>query len=124
MHQYSLDGEYIASFSSIEEAARAVNGKNPENIGRLLRGTTNQRHAYGYQWSKDKVEKLPPVPVHSGKLVRCKETGQIFSSTREAANWCGLKSCSPIKDYCGGRGYQSAGKHPLTGEKLHWEYIE
>ena len=124
VYQYSLSGEYITSFPSLEDAAKAVNGKYPENIGRLLRKTTNQKFAYGYQWSKEKVDKLPPVPVHLGKLVRCIETGQIFPSTREAANWCGLKSCSPIKDYLAGRGCKSAGKHPETNEKLHWEYIE
>lgn len=123
VHQYSLNGEYIASFSSIGEAARAVNGKNPENIGRLLRKTTNQRYAYGYQWSKDKVEKLPPVPTHQGKLVCCIETGQIFPSTVTAAKWCGLKSKSNIRDCCAGI-VKSAGKHPITGEKLHWKYIE
>lgn len=124
VYQYSLSGKYITSFPTLEDAAKAVNGKYPENIGRLLRKTTNQKSAYGYQWSKEKVDKLPPVPVHLGKLVRCIETGQIFSSTREAANWCGLKSCSPIKDYLAGRGYKSAGKHPETNKKLHWEYVK
>ena len=123
VHQYSLNGEYIASFPSIGEAARAVNGKNPENIGRLLKKTTNQRYAYGYQWSKDKVERLPPVPTHQGKLVCCIETGQIFPSTVAATKWCGLKSKSGIRDCCAGI-VKSAGKHPTTGEKLHWKYIE
>ena len=127
VHQYSINGDYIASYNSLSEAARAI-GKvqsgNETNIGRCLKDTNNQKLAYGYQWSKEKVDKLPPVPVHLGKLVRCIETGQIFHSTREAANWCGLKSCSPIKDYLARRGYKSAGKHPETNEKLHWEYIE
>lgn len=127
IHQYSINGDYIASYNSLSEAARAIGKTKPgneTNIGRCLKDTNNQKLAYGYQWSKEKVDKLPPVPVHLGKLVRCIETGQIFSSTREAANWCGLKSCSPIKDYLAGRGCRSAGKHPETNEKLHWEYIK
>jgi len=124
IHQYSLLGEYIASYPTLEAAAKAVNGKYPENIGECFRGNLH-RTAYGYQWSKEKVEKMSPVATPSGKLIRCIETQQIFSSTQEAAKWCGLKSSSPIRDYCRGYGsYKSAGKHPETGEKLHWEYVE
>lgn len=127
IHQYSLIGEYITSYNSLSEAARAVSTNKPgqeTNISHAINNKGNQRIAYGYQWSKEKVDRLPPVPSHLGKLVRCIETNQLFPSTREAANWCGLKSCSPIKDYLAGRGYKSAGKHPETGEKLHWEYVE
>lgn len=127
IHQYSLIGEYIASYNSLSEAARTVSTNKPgqeTNISHAINNKGNQRIAYGYQWSKEKVDKLSPVPTHLGKLVRCIETNQLFPSTREAANWCGLKSCSPIKDYLAGRGYKSAGKHPETGEKLHWEYVE
>ena len=35
--QYSLNGDYIASYSSIEEAARSLNKNNPENIGDIFR---------------------------------------------------------------------------------------
>lgn len=124
VHQYSLSGEYIASFSTLEDAAKAVNGKHPDNIGRLLKKTTNQKTAYGYQWSKEKVDKLPPVPIHLGKLVRCIETGQIFPSIRAAADWCNLKSHSSIQDYLTGKGHKSAGKHPITNKPLHWEYVK
>ena len=127
VHQYSIDGDYIASYNSLSEAARAI-GKvqpgNETNISRCLKDTNNQKLAYGYQWSKEKVDKLPPVPIHLGKLVRCIETGQIFHSTKEAANWCGLKSNSNIKDCCRGYKHNTAGKHPETNEKLHWEYVE
>lgn len=126
VHQYSINGDYIASYNSLSEAARVI-GKikpgNETNIGRCLRDTNNQKLAYGYQWSKEKLDKLPPVPVHLGKLVRCKETGQIFHSTVEAAKWCGLKSKSGVRECCAGI-VKSAGKHPETGEKLHWEYVE
>ena len=127
VHQYTIDGDYIASYNSLGEATRFItNNKSSDetNISHVINNYKNQKLAYGYQWSKEKVDKLPPVPIHLGKLVRCIETGQIFHSTREAADWCGLKSCSPIKDYLAGRGYKSAGKHPETNEKLHWEYIE
>lgn len=125
VHQYSLSGEYITSYASLAEAARALGVMDTHgdtNISHVL--YKKQQIAYGYQWSKEKVKALPPVPVHLGKLVKCVETGQIFHSTKEAAAWCGLKSSTPIKDYCRGVNYNSAGKHPETGEKLHWEYVE
>ena len=56
-----------------------------------------------------------------GKLVECIETGQLFPSTVEAAKWAGLKSKSGVRECCVGVA-KSAGKHPETGEKLHWRY--
>ena len=128
IHQYTIDGKYVASYSSLSAAARAIGKNKPgneTNIGRIFKENNNQRLAYGYQWSKEKVDKLPPVPVHLGKLVRCIETGQIFHSTVEAAKWAGLKSKTGVRECCAQTGtYKSAGKHPKTGEKLHWEYVE
>ena len=121
VHQYSLLGEYIASYPTLEAAAKAVNGKYPENIGECFRGNLHQT-AYGYQWNKEKVEKMEPIAIPRGKLVKCIETNQIFTSTVEAARWAGLKSKSGVRECCAGI-LKSAGKHPITGEKLHWEYI-
>lgn len=55
--------------------------------------------------------------------IQCIETGQIFNSRKDAAKWCGLKSASGISDYLSGK-KKSAGKHPITGEKLHWKNID
>lgn len=124
VHQYSLLGDYIASYPTLEDAAKAVGGKYPENIGECFRGSLHKT-AYGYQWSQEKVDKMKPTSTPKGKLVHCLETDSYFPSVKEAAQWCGLKSSSSIKDYCRGYGnYKSAGKHPITGEKLHWEYVD
>ena len=55
--------------------------------------------------------------------VMCIETQQIFPSQKEAAEWCGLKSSSGICEYLAGR-KKSAGKHPVTKEKLHCKSID
>ena len=55
--QYSLQGEYIASYSSIEEAARILNKPCPENIGDIFR-CNSRKSAYGFQWSLQKVENI------------------------------------------------------------------
>lgn len=54
----------------------------------------------------------------------CTNTGQVFSCMEEARQWCtGLTKSQPISWVCGGK-RKSAGKHPVTGEKLHWMYYE
>lgn len=58
----------------------------------------------------------------SAHKVQCIETNQIFSTVKEASEWCGI-SHSDIAAYIRGK-QKSAGKHPLTKEKLHWRYIK
>lgn len=54
----------------------------------------------------------------------CINTGQVFSCMEEAKQWCiGLTKSQPISWVCSGK-RKSAGKHPVTGEKLHWMYNE
>lgn len=58
----------------------------------------------------------------ASKRIRCIETGQIFGCIQDAAEWCGLKSRTSINNFLAGRS-KSAGTHPITKEKLHWEYV-
>lgn len=56
------------------------------------------------------------------KMVVCLDTLQIFSTGKEAGEWCNC--CKQgICQCCKGR-CKTAGKHPITGEKLHWMYYE
>lgn len=57
------------------------------------------------------------------RKVRCINTGEIFNTATEAAQYCSLKSRSSITLCCKGN-KDSAGKHPITGERLHWEYVD
>jgi hypothetical protein len=59
------------------------------------------------------------------KGVICIETGEIFKSCAEAATAMGLSknTRSHISRVCRGL-EQSAGKHPITKEKLHWKYFK
>ena len=49
--------------------------------------------------------------------------GDIFSTTKEASDWCGLYNGSHITSCCKFI-KKSAGKHPITGEKLIWRYFD
>lgn len=46
-----------------------------------------------------------------------------FDGLKQAADYVGLKSTTKISDCIYGR-RKSAGKHPITGEKLTWVILE
>lgn len=59
----------------------------------------------------------------SAKAVVCIETGEVFQTMQDAAEWCGQKCITSIAKSCKGK-VKSAGKHPITKEKLHWKYYK
>lgn len=81
-----------------------------EGLRTPLRGTEHPR--YG------KVGKLSKL----SKRVICVTTGEVFESIREAGRKTDV-SASYIGSCCKGKVY-SAGKHPITKEKLIWKYID
>ena len=106
----------------IELNGAPMEGKNhTETAKQKIRdskiGTNNPM--YGKTTSDLQKQKAKEV---NSKRIKCLETEEIFNSIKEAAEWCGLKSASGISDYLNGK-KKSAGKHPLTKEKLHWILI-
>ena len=88
-HQYNIKGQYLKSFSSINEAEREVHG-NHSNIIKVLQGELNT--AYGFRWSLQKISNLPPLQTNytgtSKKIYQYDLEGNllnVFNSTREAA---------------------------------------
>lgn len=56
------------------------------------------------------------------KQVICTDTGEVFESIRAAAAYAGVKDntlCMALKSAS-----HKSGKHPETGEPLHWRYYE
>lgn len=78
-----------------------------ENISKSTKG---KKHYY-----KNKHPK--------SKSVICITTGEIFKSMSEAAKKYNINTGSKICECCRGK-RKSAGKHPITKEKLAWKYIE
>ena len=81
---------------------------------------------YGKKHSEEELKKMSENRRgKGGRKVRCINTGEIFNTLMDAARWCGLKNGSSISQVCLKTGKQkTAGKHPITNEKLFWEYIE
>ena len=107
----------------IEEHGTPTQGKGhseatKQKIRENMLGEKNPM--YG-KTTSDKQKQIAKETMSSP--VMCVETQQIFSSRKEAAEWCGLKSASGISEYLAGR-KKSAGKHPITKEKLHWQNVE
>ena len=56
------------------------------------------------------------------KPVICLESGKLYYGASEAERQTGVNGAH-ISECCNGK-RKSAGKHPVTGEKLHWEYAD
>lgn len=79
---------------------------------------------YGKKHTKEELEKMSAHRQgKGGKKVICLNSGEVFNTMMDAARWCGLKTSASIGQVCNHTGKQkTAGKHPITGEKLAWEF--
>lgn len=114
--QYDLEGNFIAEYPNLTAAAKHF-GYNKDNSITKVINNIDRKLAYGYQWSKEKVEKMPFVKG----AIRNINTGKVFSSIREAAKWANIDKENIRQVLNGTR--KSAGKHPDNGEKLLWEKL-
>ena len=75
------------------------------------------------QWREKRIENITGDKNPNAKAVKNIETGKIFTTIKEAAIWAGLNSVSGIGQCCRGK-QKTSGKHPETGEPLHWVFEE
>lgn len=87
--------------------------KNDNRVENLEWCTNEYNHNYGTRNKRSGESK--------SKKVKCITTGEIFRSSTEGSKKYKI-SPSLIRRCCRGI-RKSAGKHPVTGEKLVWEYI-
>ena len=85
---------------------------------------SGQNHPFfGQHHTKESLEKISQHRQgKGGKKVLCEQTGEIFECMMDAARWCGLSTACSIGQCCLGK-VKTAGKHPITKEKLTWRYI-
>lgn len=81
---------------------------------------------YGKQHTQESLDKMSQNRTgKGGKRVMCINTGEIFECMMDAARWCGLVTSAPIGQVCNNTGKQkTAGKHPVTKEKLKWKFVD
>ncbi len=74
----------------------------------------------GKKSSLESIAKISGKNNKRAKAVICINTSQKFDTVKDAATWSNQASTS-ISAQIRGR-YKSSGKHPITGEKLFWQY--
>lgn len=82
-------------------------------------GSENIQHACRTGLRDDAHDKIRRL---FSKKVYCQELDQEFYSASDAAGQLDIGQ-SNISKCCNGR-LKSAGKHPITGEKLTWRYLD
>lgn len=97
--------------------------ENPSNnnINNLEWCTAKYNCNYGKH--KEKLSlKMTGKNNHKAKSIICITTDEIFDTVAEAAKCYNLYRGQNICKCCKGKA-KSAGKHPVTGEKLVWRYL-
>lgn len=99
---YSLDGEYLKSFDTIEEAAKHV-GVSAQLIGRVCRG--ERFSSGGYIWAYEGEAKMkikpnvPRQPTNQRPIQQFTPDGVFvaeYASVKEAADALGILACNII----------------------------
>lgn len=116
----------VGSYPSILDAANKTNTPN-SNIWQCCNNGTYIT-AGGFYWcyAKDYSPSWKPRENKNEarqKIIRCKNTKEIFYKAQDAANFAGLKRPDSIYKVCLGK-QKTAGRHPITGDRLEWEYVE
>lgn len=88
VHQYTMDGDYVASYNSISEAMYQFGARGTGGIRSVCTG--RNRHSHGYRWSYEKVEKLGSIEDDKGlrPVVQMDTNGnviKVYSKMKDAA---------------------------------------
>lgn len=115
VEQYNLQGEFIQSYNSATDAAKAVGGL-VSNICACCNGLTGS--SYGFVWKFTEKEKTSRTKVHKRRVVQKSLTGEIlgyFDSIKEGSAKTG---CTQI-------GIYACCKHKQeTTNGFKWEYAD
>lgn len=105
---YSVHSEETKSIMSVRQM-----GENNSFYGRKHSAETKKK------FSESRSGKNNP----RAKRVICITTGKVFDTIKDGAIYYNIRGKTSISSCCNGR-LKSAGKHPITGKKLIWEYLE
>lgn len=118
------DNEIIKNIISERSKKWWSDSKNKKMMSERVKGENNpfygRHHTNEFkEWiKKHNKGEIPP----NAMCVYCPELNMYFRSQNEAARYLGMRGRSHITDcICGHR--NTCGKHPETGEPLHWRSI-
>lgn len=75
------------------------------------------------EWKKERISNMKGSKNSNSKSVINLDTGIIFSTIKEAAEWCNVKQQGGIGECCIGK-RKTYGKHPIENYPLHWSFLE
>lgn len=87
------------------------------NLKKKMEGNNNPN--YGKELSQEIKNKISEA---NSKQCICIETGEIYKSLKEAGESVGVSGDAISRCIKGKSKY--SGKHPITGEPLHWAFVE
>lgn len=94
VYQYSLDGEFIAEYSNIKQAAIACK-VNRSSINRFLSGI--YRKGGNYLWSLTKVDRMTPYSKNTKDNSHFNKPIKVVNlDTREVLKFSSIKQCSQV----------------------------
>lgn len=100
----------------------------PDDVRAKISESLSGENSYWYgrhhtDESKKKMREANSDSNHpQRRQVYCYELDEYFWGVKEAADKYGINGSS-ISRCCRGK-LKSAGKHPITGQKLHWSYVD
>lgn len=102
-YQYDLDGNFVAEYPTIRDAAAAICKSPDASAIQNAMGKVGSQ-SYGYQWRYEKFDRIDPYIVHSyaTKVAKYNEDGHligVYNSVEDAAKSIG-KSKSLIQLSC------------------------
>ena len=132
---YAESRKRFAELSSVNNSGsnsywynRKQSNESNEKRSQSLKGEKNPMYGKTHTKDvKDSISKNNKGKRTGGshprsRKVKCLNTGEIFNTAVEAAKHYGLKSRSSIT-LCCRKDKDSAGKDPISNEKLRWEYV-
>lgn len=115
---------YINKFSSLDrefgynlKSGGALGCRFSKEIKDKISQSNKEYYNTHKQWYEEVL--FPKCHEATKKSVICINTGEIFESQIMAAKFAGLKNSTPISRCCRGE-RKTAGKHPITKERLKW----
>ena len=111
--------KYDSFYNGYNSTAGGGNGIRSEETKRKLSEALKGKPSShkGIPHSEETKRKIGKA---SSKKIICLETKHAFDSIKQAQEWLGKGN---IIQHLKGDA-KSAGKHPITGEKLHWMYLD